>query len=66
MASDQDSVSEDNCVICGKWPENDRWALREMTDSLPLQAIESICDNCLVSFWGRLPHASGPAEPTSH
>jgi hypothetical protein len=26
----------DNCIICGKWPEADRWALREMLDTLPL------------------------------
>jgi hypothetical protein len=29
-------TSEDDCIICGKWPEKDRWALREMIDSLPL------------------------------
>jgi hypothetical protein len=22
--------SEGDCIICGKWPEKDRWALREM------------------------------------
>ena len=26
----------DDCIICGKWPEADRWALREMLDTLPL------------------------------
>jgi hypothetical protein len=40
----------DDCVICGKWPERDRWALREMIDSLPLDE-EQICDECLLSFW---------------
>ena len=33
----------DDCAICGKWPEKDRWALREMIDSLPLQEIERVC-----------------------
>jgi hypothetical protein len=23
----------DDCIICGKWPEADRWALREMLDT---------------------------------
>jgi len=41
----------DDCIICGKWPEKDRWALREMIDSLPLQEIERVCDECLASFW---------------
>ena len=30
------SLSEDDCIICGKWPEKDRWALREIIDALPL------------------------------
>jgi hypothetical protein len=30
----------DDCIICGKWPEKDRWALREMLDTLPLQGAD--------------------------
>jgi hypothetical protein len=41
----------DHCVICCKWPERDRWALREMLDTLPLQE-EPICDACLMA-WAR-------------
>ena len=46
-------TSEDDCIICGKWPEKDRWALREMIDSLPLHE-EPICDECLRNFWRRI------------
>jgi hypothetical protein len=35
----------DDCIICGKWPEADHWALREMLDTLPLND-EPICDRC--------------------
>ena len=28
-------MSEDDCIICSKWPERDRWALQEMLDTLP-------------------------------
>jgi len=45
--------SEDDWIICGKWPEKDRWALREMIDSLPLHE-EPICDECLRNFWRRI------------
>jgi len=38
-----------DCIICSKWPERDRWALREMIDSLPLQE-EPVCDDCLRVF----------------
>jgi hypothetical protein len=55
----------DDCVVCGKWPDRDRWALRAMTDSLPLQEIEMICDEWLDNFWRRLPHVSLPPNPTS-
>ena len=34
----------DDCVVCGKWPERDRWALREMLDTLPMD--EPVCDEC--------------------
>ncbi len=55
----------DDCVICGKWPAKDRWALREMTTSLPLDE-EPICDKCLESFWRSLPHTNVPPKPTSN
>jgi hypothetical protein len=40
----------DDCIICGNWPERDRWALREMLDTLPVDD-EPICDECLMAFW---------------
>jgi hypothetical protein len=56
----------DDCVICGKWAEKDRWALREMIDSLPLQEIERVCDECLVSFWNGLTEQPAPDERSNH
>ena len=41
----------DDCIICGNWPERDRWVLREMLDTLPID-IELICDACLMA-WAR-------------
>lgn len=56
-------TTENDCVICSKWPEKDRWALRQMTASLPLND-EPICDECLQVFLERL---FGPSEaPNSH
>jgi hypothetical protein len=38
-----------DCVVCGKWPERDRCALREMIESLPLQETEGVCDEWVWS-----------------
>jgi hypothetical protein len=51
-----------DCIICGHWPEKDRWALREMLDTLPID-IELICDDCLLAFWKNC--VVGP-EPDNH
>jgi hypothetical protein len=56
---------EYDCIICGKWPEKDRWALREMIDSLPLRE-EPICNECLRSFWRRIVEPSKPDSPSKH
>jgi len=56
------NIRED-CIICCQCPEKDRWALREMTDSLPLHE-EPICDECLRSFWRRI--AEQPDSPSRH
>jgi hypothetical protein len=50
--TDPNAALEDDCIICGKWPERDRWALRAMTEWLPLQEIESVCEACLMA-WAR-------------
>jgi hypothetical protein len=41
-----------SCAASG--PEKDRWALREMIDSLPFREIQRICYGCLRSFWHRI------------
>jgi hypothetical protein len=56
----------DDCAICGKWLEKDRWALREMIDSLPLQAIERVCDECLEGFWNGIVEQPEPDSPSKH
>jgi hypothetical protein len=56
-----ENVSEDDCVICGHWPEKDRWAVREMIEVLPLR--ENTCFKCeAVFFQGLL----GAGQPTKH
>ena len=59
-------MSED-CIICGKWPERDRWALREMIDALPLQE-DNIGDECLMAFWKNrvVGESRKLPEPTQH
>ena len=57
----------DGRVICGKWPEADRWALRLLIDSLPLDEVP-ICDECFMAFFNRLviedwePTEQGPRQ----
>jgi hypothetical protein len=48
-------TTNDDCIICGKWPEKDRVARRELIEGLPLNA-DPICDECLTAFWRRLAH----------
>jgi hypothetical protein len=42
------SPMADDCIICGNWPERDRWALREMIDRLPLD--EDSCISCRLAI----------------
>jgi hypothetical protein len=60
MSEDDCTMSEDDCVVCGHWPEKDRWALRETLDTLPM--FEEVCDACLMAFWALI---VGPG-PTQH
>lgn len=55
----------DDCIVCGKWPEADRWALREMLDTLPLD-LESICDECLMAFWQGIAGPPETDDPSNH
>jgi hypothetical protein len=57
-------VSEDDCVVCRHWPARDRWALREMIDTIPLS--DDVCDECNVAFFRNLFPDLFPAEPTKH
>ncbi len=55
----------DDCIICAKWPEGARWALREMIAELPF-ADETICDDCLRAFAVRQFRGAKPKAPTKH
>ena len=58
-------VSEDDCVLCSKWPAKDRWGLREMIDRMPLRDDEPVCDECQMAFSrniGFLDLFHGPAD----
>jgi hypothetical protein len=58
-------MSDDDCINCGKWPEKDRWALRQMIDALPL-GEEQICDECLRSFWCGIAEQPEPESQSKH
>jgi hypothetical protein len=64
--ADEPAVSEDDCVVCGSWPERDRWALREMIDTIPLS--DDVCDECNMAFWRNciVPLLPKPTKPTRH
>ena len=59
------SISEDDCVICGKWPERDRLALREMIRALPVNE-GPIRKECLRSFCHWLVEPAEPEPPSKH
>ena len=63
-----DPVSErPACVLCSHWPEADRWALREMIDSMPLRDDEPVCDECQMAFWKNIGFLDlFTAQPTKH
>ena len=57
------SISEDECIFCGHWPEKDRWALRETIEILPLDD-DCVCDACFAAFWQNCGvDSSEPAGP---
>jgi hypothetical protein len=47
--STQPPISEDDCAICGRWPEAQRSKMRIFA-RLPLQE-EQICAECQVALW---------------
>jgi hypothetical protein len=57
-------ISEDDCVVCGKWPAKDRWALREMLTTIPLS--DDVCDECSFAFFRNIGFLDPPTQPTKH
>jgi hypothetical protein len=58
MRNNADDVSEDDCIVCGNWPKANRSAMRQLIDSLPLQKMGQVCDQCVVTFWAN--HVAKP------
>ena len=44
-------TTPNDCIICGKWPEPDRWALREMIDALPLTGSGKTTVMAMLIAW---------------
>ncbi|MDX6462537.1 MAG: hypothetical protein QOE55_6234 [Acidobacteriaceae bacterium] len=65
FAGDAPMTSEGACIICGKWPEKDRWALREMLDTLPID-MELICDECVMAWARNVGFPVGDDGATEH
>jgi hypothetical protein len=53
-------ISEDECILCGHWPEKDRWGLRDEIEILPLED-DGVCDACFATFWQKC--AADDPEP---
>jgi hypothetical protein len=53
-------ISDDECILCGHWPEKDRWALRDAIEILPLED-DGVCDACFAMFWQKC--AADDPEP---
>ena len=49
-------ISEERCISSGRWPERDRWALRDTIEILPLED-DRVCDACFsaVGRWPKKP-----------
>jgi hypothetical protein len=53
-------ISKDECILCGHWPEKDRWAFRDAIEILPLDN-DGVCDACFATFWQKC--AADDPEP---
>ena len=42
-------ATEDQCVVCRRWPKALRPAMRAAINSLPLK--QPVCVECAVAFW---------------
>jgi hypothetical protein len=49
-------ISEERCIFSGRWPEKDRWALRDTIEILPLED-DRVCDACFsaAGHWPKKP-----------
>jgi hypothetical protein len=53
-------IFEDECILCGHWPEKDRAGLRDEIIILPLED-DDVCDACFATFWQR--YAADDPDP---
>ena len=56
-------ISEERCIFSGRWPEKDRWALRDTIEILPLED-DRVCDACFAAFWQKC-GVGGPDGPSA-
>ncbi len=68
---DEDSVTEDQCSVCGSWPEAERAVRRQehfSTDYVRMP-IKAVCIFCQLAFWtsmGLLKSDKPQEPPTKH
>ena len=46
------AVSEDDCSVCGQWPEADRAPMRTLIVRISL--VEEVCGECQMASWRNL------------
>jgi hypothetical protein len=56
--------NEDDCLVCGYWPEADRASMRAMIDSIPL--ADEVCEKCHKAWWQNCIVPLLPKPPTRH
>jgi hypothetical protein len=62
---DDNTVTEDACVICSAWPAAERATRRDehfSTDYIRMP-IKGVCERCQLVFWANL---TGCEPPTEH
>jgi hypothetical protein len=62
--TDEPSVAEDDCVVCGRWPAADREGMREMIDCISLR--DDVCEECEMAFWRNIGFFDLFRQPTRH
>ena len=54
-------ISEERCIFSGRWPEKDRWALRDTIEILPLED-NHVCNACFSAVGRKNQMFGGPSQ----